>query len=296
VLGNRDRHALTLSVRPVAKRSRLASIKGDLRRQWNKSQHVARAGIEDQEGPASILVPGGEEFQPAMAFDRISFPIEAVLRAHDSILGAVLCVRSGTEKDVELTSVFGSHGARYRSRWFRGAASGSSKRHIRRTVAGNCREINADLHRRLIDVDAPVVEKLCHPSDGKSLKFICRLLLVALDARVAAAYRSGERQSESTTLIVGTIVRKVSSALGKFATKASHINLIARTLFRQANTFVVEGAPRTTSLSGCTRRYRRARNAAYDDPGTHHTRAICNALRRLQAGAIHRLSRHKLYR
>jgi hypothetical protein len=110
---------------------------------------VSRTGIDHEQAPGSFGVA-----------------------AHDPILGPILIVRSGAEKDIELGSVLRRDRARDSRTSESGTAAGiARKRDVRCSVNVSLgRETDVELKRRRVDFDIPVPKKLRKSLGGESLQ------------------------------------------------------------------------------------------------------------------------------
>jgi hypothetical protein len=171
-------------------------IKRHLRRQWNQSEYVSRTGVEHEQTFGGFGI-ARKKLETAMPVNRISFPVQATLGAHDPVFPHVLIVRPGAEKHIE----FGSVVRRYCPSGSRSSEPGTAARisrkpNIRSAVNASLgRETDIELKGRGIDFDIPVFEEIRKSLGGVSLQFSRRLLFVSLNASITAAYRSGERRS-----------------------------------------------------------------------------------------------------
>jgi len=143
---------------------------------------VSRTSIENEQRLGGFGVAGVEKIELAMPVNRISFPVEATLGAHDPVLTHILIVRSGAEKDIEFGSVFRSYRAGGRRSGESGTAGISRKPDIRRSVDVILgRETGVELKCRRVNFDIPVPKKIRKSLGGKDLQFGLRFLFVSLD-------------------------------------------------------------------------------------------------------------------
>jgi len=157
---------------------------------------VSRTSIENEQRLGGFAVTGVEKIELAMPVNRISFPVEATLGAHDPVLTHILIVRSGAEKDIEFGSVLRRYSAGGRRSGEPSTAGITRKPDMRCSIdVGLSRESDIEVKRRIIDFDIPDLKKIRKGLRDGGLEFGRCFLLVPLDTSVTAAHRSGERRS-----------------------------------------------------------------------------------------------------